>query len=369
MSVCPVDQCTTTPSPGWRVCERHVSLLFAALFRVPALETELGVTIARQDRLQAEHVGGRSAERPLPFNWSGSEQGWTLSNTLATWAGELARALDLPLDEYGHPAELAWERVPAAPRHALAHVVAVPARTVEEKFEELDEKTGETITRTVVTIIPPRFHDDPAAIVPPPGLAARAATWLARRVDDLVRLDSIGAALDEIVHVVERTRYVIDRAPSRWYAGACDVCATAMYARPGVAEVLCPNAACTVEVEPARCATHEQVGEWCSRVHCHVTPAVVERTRYDVEARRSWMLAAAQEYMATAAEAVGLVRVLTGLELNVNTLRTAAHRGDPPPIRADYSHPENDRAAKPRARYRLGDVIEFAQRKALRRAG
>lgn len=347
-----------------------MSLLFAALFRVPSLETELAVTIARQDRLQADRVGGRSAERPLPFNWSGSEQGWTLANTLATWAGELARALGLPLDVYGHPAALAWERVPAAPRHAQAHVVAVPGRTVERQVEHLDEETGETVTRTVVEIVPPKFHDDPAAILPAPGLAARAATWLARYVDQLVKhLDSIGDAVDEIVHVVERTRYVIDRAPTRWYAGGCDVCGTAMFARPGVAEVLCPNAACTVEVEPASCATHEEVGEWCSRVGCRVTPAVVERTRYDVEARRSWMLAAAQEYMATAAEAVGLVRVLTGLELNVNTLRTAAHRGDPPAIRADYSHPENDRAARPRARYRLGDVLDLARSKALRRAG
>jgi hypothetical protein len=359
------DKPCVTPVAQGRLCDRHEGVLFAALTRVPALEAELAVTIARQDRLQAATEGGRSAVVPLAFSWSGAEAGWALTNTLVTWASALAVALGMQLDEHGHPWDLAFESVPQGPRHARSHVVAVPQRIVEHHEQRVDEDTGEPYTATVVEIIPARYHDDPAAIVPPAELAARAAHWLARHLVDLVALDAAAQAFDEIVHVVGRTRHVIDRAPARWYVGGCDRCGTAMYGRPGVAEILCPNRACVDVLDPAVCSVHDEPGEWCDS-RCHITEAVVARTRYDVAARREWMLAAAKDYLATAAEAITAVKLLAEVDLNVNTLRQAGRfredRDRPPEIAVDYSHPDE------RPRYRIGDVLDLARRIALRRA-
>lgn len=341
---CWVDLCELSASSG-HLCDDHTGALFKALTRVPMLETELAVTIARQDRLQTANEAGRAAVRPLPFSWSGAEAAWNLGNTLATWAGELARALDLPLDQYGHPAELAVEQVPSEARHARSHIVAVPARTIERQVDALDEETGETVPRTIVEIVPARYHDDPAAIVPAAGLAARAAHWLARHLDDLVRLYLVADALDEITHVVGRTRHVIDRAPARWYVGGCDYCGTAMYARPGMAEIVCPNTECLF-------LPYDGPG------------GQLVRTTYAVEERRRWMLAAAEDYLATAAEATAALPLLAEVTINVNTLRQAARwrDGRPPEITTDTTHPDG------RPRYRLGDVLELARRIALRRA-
>lgn len=363
-AACWVDECELSTTTG-HLCDTHTGALFKALTRVAALETELVVTIARQDRLQAANQAGRSAVRPLLFSWSGAEAAWSLSNTLATWAGELGRALKLPLDQYGHPVELATERVPPPARHARSHVVAVPAREVKHEVDELDEDTGKTVHKTVLEVVPARYHDDPAAIVPAAGLAARAAHWLARHLDELVRLADVVDALDEITNVVGRTRHVIDRAPARWYVGGCDLCGTAMYARPGMAEVLCPNDECLFQTAPAWCSVHQEPGERCT-TRCVIREATYARTSYHVENRRQWMLEAARDYLATAAEATAALPLLAdGVSINVNTLRQAARWRDdrPPEIETDTTHPDG------RPRYRLGDVLDLARRIALRRAG
>jgi hypothetical protein len=364
VGLCGADDCANAVIPGVRLCDKHEGALFAALTRVPALEAELAITISRQDRLQAATEGGKSAVLPLAFSWSGAEAEWALSNTLATWAGTLAAALGLPRDERGHPADMAFEIVPTGPRHARSHLVAVPQRIIERTEQHVDEDTGQTVTSTVTEIVPARYHDDPAAIVPPAELAARAAHWLARHLGALVRLDDAVQALDEITHVVGRTRHVIDRAPARWYVGGCDLCGTAMYARPGMAETVCPNRGCVTVLERAECSVHDEPGEWCD-TRCLIVEAVVARTRYDVAARREWMLAAAEDYLATAPEAVTAVKLLAEVELSVDTLRSAARSRDgarPPEIEVDRTHPDG------RPRYRIGDVIELARRIALRRA-
>lgn len=361
---CSAGDCSNPPNPGGQLCDTHEGALFAALSRVPALEAELSITMSRQDRLQAATEGGRSAVVPLAFSWSGSEAGWALTNTLVTWANTLALALGLPLDEHGHPADMAFEIVPAGPNHARSHVVAVPQRTIERERTQVDPDTGDEITVKITEIVPARYHHDPAAIVPPAELAARASHWLARHLGDLVRLDTAAQALDEITHVVGRTRHVIDRAPARWYVGGCDRCGTAMYARPGMAETVCPDRGCITVIEPAWCSAHEEPGEWCDS-RCVITEAVVERTRYDVAARRDWMLAAAEDYLATAPEAVTACKLLAEVDLNVNTLRQAARSRDGkrvPEIATDTTHPDG------RPRYRLGDVLDLARRIALRRA-
>jgi hypothetical protein len=367
------DKPCVTPVGQGRLCDRHEGELFAALSRVPVLEAELAVTIARQDRLQAASEGGKSAVLPLAFSWSGAEAGWALTNTLTSWASTLAVALGLPLDEHGHPAALRFERVADGPRHARSHVVAVPQRIIQRTttrtVTHTDPETGaevtEQITEKFSEIIPARYHDDPAAIVPPPELAARAATWLARHLRHLVALGDAGQLVDEITHVVGRTRHVIDRAPARWYVGGCDRCGTAMYGRPGVAVIVCPNRACVDVLEPAECSVHEEPGEWCDS-RCHITEAIVARTRYDVAARREWMLAAAEDYLATAPEAITAVKLLAEVDLNVNTLRQAGRyredRNRAPEITVDHTHPDG------RARYRIGDVLDLARRIALRRA-
>ncbi|GLY55200.1 hypothetical protein [Lentzea sp. NBRC 102530] len=359
---CWADECELAATAG-HLCDNHTGALFKALTRVPALETELAVTIARQDRLQAATEAGRSAARPLPFSWNGAEAEFALGHTIATWAGELARTLKLPLDQFGHPVALAAEQVPPTPRHARSHVVAVPTRIVEREAKTTDED-GKVTVEKVVQVTPARYHDDPAAIVPAAGLAARAASWLARHLDELVRLVDVVDALDEITHVVGRTRHVIDRAPARWYVGGCDYCGTAMYTRPGQAQVLCPNDECLFLIAPASCSIHQEPGEQCTS-RCTIHEAQYSRTSYLVEERREWMLAAAEDYLATAAEATAALPLLADTTINVNTLRQAARwRGKrPPEIETDHTHPDG------RPRYRLGDVLALAHRIAERRAG
>lgn len=369
VNLCWITDCTSPLAPSGHLCDSHLGTLFVALAKVPDLDTELEVTRARQDKLTAAAEGGRSAQLPLAFSWNGAEAAWTLENTIMVWAVALARALHLPLDQHGRPEVLATVKVTAAPRHARGHTIAVQERTIDREVDVLDEETGDVTTVTVTEVVPARYHDDPAAIVPPASLTARAATWLAHHLGDVAALGNIPEAFDEITHVVGVTRHVIDRAPARLYVGTCDECGTAMYARLGARVVQCPNRDCKIETTPARCAVHGDVGEWCAPCRTStaklVTAAVVERPSYDVEARREWMLDAAQDYMVTAVEATAALPVVAGITINVNTLRQAARdRGARhAELDVDYTHPDG------RARYRLGDVIDLARRIGVRRAG
>lgn len=73
------------PVDGATLCNGCTAALVADLQAVPDLAAELDVTLARQARF-GERNGGRSAEKPLPYDVRASEAGWVLRNTLTTWA-------------------------------------------------------------------------------------------------------------------------------------------------------------------------------------------------------------------------------------------------------------------------------------------
>ncbi|MDF2968381.1 MAG: hypothetical protein K0Q93_2159 [Nocardioidaceae bacterium] len=357
---CAVVSCIAPLATRGLLCITHTQELETALRRIVALEDDLDITISRQAVLNEHTGGGRPAERPLPFHWDGSDTQWTLRSTATRWAEDVAATAGRTIN---------WDtvRVPARPRHAWGHRVALPERTVEN----VNPRTGATTTLT----LPELRHDDPAALPYLPGPAARAATWLLKPY----RLDTypqIAQLFDEITFVAGRTQHVIDRAPTRWYAGGCDLCGTAMYGRPEAGTVLCPNPACVVEVQPEHCSVHERPGPWCDS-RCEITDQVLARTRYDLAERRAWLLDAAEDYLATATEASRAVALLDGHEIKAETIRTWMSRGE---LDVDYTHPENDPRLNARirtnpdgsprlvGRVRLGDVIARARRVAARPA-
>jgi len=99
-------------------------------------------------------------------------------------------------------------------------------------------------------------------------------------------------AVDEITDAVADCRRVIDRAPERWYAGPCE-CGADLYAKRRTGIVTC------------RECGHE----------------------YDVEARREWLLAEAEDRLANAATIARAVSWLGAEPLTSATVRKWAQRG------------------------------------------
>lgn len=79
------------------LCARCAHLLAVDLGEVPGLEPDLEITLTRQDRV-GDSSGGSSkrAEEPLPFSVAASEAGYVLTNTLSTWARDVARERGVP---------------------------------------------------------------------------------------------------------------------------------------------------------------------------------------------------------------------------------------------------------------------------------
>lgn len=131
-------------------------------------------------------------------------------------------------------------------------------------------------------------------VLPPtgPGQLAELARWLRPRVGWLRHHPRGQDAYDEIITAVCDARRAVDRPVNRTYVGPCDTCGADMYVRQGASAVVC--------------------GE-CSEA-------------YDVETRRRWLLAAAEDVLGTTTE---IARALTSLAAPVTEemIRGYAHRG------------------------------------------
>ena len=278
-----------------------------ALDRLVRVEEDLDIAISRQARLAENTGGGRPAERPLPFHWSGAEAHRQLVATVTRWARELAA-------DAGWVIDLDAVVVPPPPRHARANVVAVAAKP--DPRSHVDE------------VLPARHHDDPATLPYRSGPAARAAHWIRTHQRRLRAFPDLGALTDELLAIAGLTQHVIDRAPTRWYIGLCDLCDQPLYARPDSALTACRNLSCPGE---------------------NGQPIV-----YRVAERRAWLLDAARDYMVTAAEASRAVPLLVHPETGFvySTFRSACGTDALP---ADRTHPDGH------PRYRLGDCIAWAE--------
>lgn len=67
------------------VCDSCVRSLVLILGELPWYADQLRTGLSRQSRLGGYRIGGRSAEKPLAFDWGSSEALWTLANTLTAW--------------------------------------------------------------------------------------------------------------------------------------------------------------------------------------------------------------------------------------------------------------------------------------------
>ncbi|WP_285647604.1 hypothetical protein [Lentzea sp. NBRC 102530] len=299
--------------------------LASALVRIVRVEDDLDITMSRQARIAKRISGARSAERPSPLVWTGSEARRALVDTVSKWSRYVANRAGIELD-------LDAVVVPPPQRHARAHLTAVPAEMVALYPEGPHGKV-------VYQYRDARRHDDPASLPYQPGPAARAARWLLAHLDLAHQALDAGELVDELSFIAGRTQHVIDRSPARWYVGPCDLCSTSMYAPPDAEHVLCPNPDCVTTTQLADQAV---------------------RTSYDVRKRREWLLDAAQDYMVTAAEASRAVPMLAppGTRWNYSTFRSALGKE----VHPDRTHPDG------RPRYRLGDCIAWAQAKSEARA-
>ncbi|WP_425544216.1 hypothetical protein, partial [Actinocorallia libanotica] len=101
------------------------------------------------------------------------------------------------------------------------------------------------------------------------------AAWLAERHHHLLRRPDAAAAVTQVYNARRTAEHIVDRAPTRWYAGPCD-CGTPMYVQPGAAAVTCP--------------------------HCE--------TAHDVRERREWLLASIADRLTTATQAAHVITLL-----------------------------------------------------------
>jgi hypothetical protein len=161
---------------------------------------------------------------------------------------------------------------------------------------------------------------------PQRGLPAENLTamskWLLWRVDGLA-LDTHGpAAVEQITAAVNKGKRLIDNPPEKMYAGRCG------YETP---DATCPN-------------------ELYVKIGAKIVRCTTCGTEWDVPERRTWLLAEAEEVLATAVEISRAVSWLGTEPLNAATVRKWASRGRLPA----HGH---DRTGRPL--YRVGDAIDL----------
>lgn len=157
--------------------------------RVPGIVEDLDVTITRQDRMQSEKHGGRSATRPLPWNEHASIKQFELNATLNAWALDVSKIREDERDQLIH-----------------AH------------------------------------HSDTAAV----------AEWLLRNLNTLRHHPEANTAHDEITDAIFEARRAVDRPIERIFAGPCGepikdadgeptavMCTEDLYGAPGKPMAVC----------------------------------------------------------------------------------------------------------------------------------
>lgn len=166
-----------------RLCGVHSADLTVDLRAVPGLVDDLEVTVTRQARITVDSSGGRSAERPLPWNEHASTVASVLNTTINAWALDVSRLGEDERDRLG-----------------AIH------------------------------------YADTAAV----------ADWLRRNLSGLRRHAEAGRAHDELTYAVRQARRAVDRPIEREVYGQCTAeledgssCPEYLYAPPGRPTVTC----------------------------------------------------------------------------------------------------------------------------------
>jgi hypothetical protein len=152
--------------------------------------------------------------------------------------------------------------------------------------------------------------------------SASMAAWLSARLERLVRHPAAPEAHGEITTAVRAAQRAVDRAPERLYAGPCPECETSLHVRPGATRTTCRE-----------CGTGINVTE-----------------------RRQWMRDQCEDLLGTPSEVSAICAGL-GVTVSPSTIRVWVSRKKLFPRR--FVRPIKE-GGKPRALYRVGDVIKKA---------
>lgn len=165
-------------------------------------------------------------------------------------------------------------------------------------------------------------HQSPMDGLPREDTLPAMSRWLLWRVDGLTLHDIGPEAVDEITDAVAECNRLIDRRPDRWYAGPCNA----------------------EDEEGVECGADLYAKRTKGLVECRDCGA-----SYDVAARRTWLLAAAEDRLADAATIARSVSWLGAEPLTASRVRKWAERGRIVAKGHDGSSPL----------YRIGDAINL----------
>lgn len=193
----------------------------------------------------------------------------------------------------------------------------------------------------------PCLHKSCATVrraMPPDGSVTGGCRYLLRNSDVVRSMEGAQAALADMLGLERRLARIVDRPPDQWYAGVCSepldggddgvICEQELYALAREGEVRCPG-----------CGAVHQIGD-----------------------RRAFLLAAAEDYELTAAEAARAVVALGDYDGTSGQLaariRKWAERSQIASMRHDWSDP-----LRPRPLYRIGAILDLLADDAGRREG
>lgn len=226
--------------------------------------------------------------------------------------GPGGRSADVPL-------ALAWEAADAA--WAVRNTLGTWARIVHE------EHGAPLPTWPRLRPLPEGVEGPRQLIAVPDRRPTTIMAWLAGHVGWLRMQQHAAEAFDELHDVVRTLRRTVDSPPALWYAGPCwqpdeegTRCAQEMYA--------------VTEARTVRC---RQCG-----------------TEHDADERKAWLIAQARDVDTYAGHLASALAAL-GYEIPAGTIRSWAHRDELTQRGEDGKH---------RPLYRVGDVLDLAERAA-----
>lgn len=223
--------CTRPVGDGAYLCQSCTERLARDLGDIGALAEELQTTRLRQSRTggQATGIIARSSERPLPWDQRAAEAAEVMRSTV-----------------------VAWVRV------------------------VLEESAGLIEGPTCRGLCPHQSCVGIRLSLPPIDTLASMGSYLLGHLEAIRHHDAADECADEIGHVVQMARHVIDRNQEKTYAGPCReqmttdqdgqaCCLAELYYPRGAKILVCP--------------------------HC--------ATEHTVEARHAWLIAIAQDQLVT----------------------------------------------------------------------
>ncbi|RBO87052.1 hypothetical protein [Nocardia puris] len=315
-------------APECRVCSRPVGdsaplcgecglAIVADLHQVPALLAEWDITRAGLARMTSGHVGGRSAEAPLPVR-----------------------------PARGRGTVLEGDRA----RRRLVTAITTWTRVISQEHRLQVDLDDPYLIEVATELRGPVVADRSAAALPPalPDATARAAAWLALHPDLLRANDYAEQIYSDVIGAARAVEVFIDRRVERRYLGACE----AVLDRQGL---VCGHPLRAVVEDNGRVAT------WVRCGRC--------RTQYEVAQIEAAARAAAEQQLYTVADLVRVTAAI-GAPIPKRTLYHWAHKSRRLEPRG-WQHIENDGRARITdhrisaadvAVYRLGDALALALR-------